>query len=346
MHEDLQKLIAVLEADAGFDQKGDYTMLALDMSPQMAFDTPIVIVADAKQQSALGNRALGVCTVISNNGSEDWDTAAHGIDPIMVARLYLQTYEKYGAAVHRMPGKILSIFDPKFGALKSLPSDDGAYIYVPNEKFFGTDSVTAQVELAGRKFKVIWTLKVVDSNTGGPETRRIECGSRSLYWKISTTGDGSLDLQDNASNDPSNDTLSADTANSGFPFGPLSSNHEGVRYAGFCGATGATGATADSQYTFNNISITFAALEGQAVGNAMGVGPAAQITLDADAAGHGWFMVKGVWLDLISGYPRNQRVPQRVNGCGVEIYFRKNTPRACGYTGQRAVTDSVNGCAG
>ena len=242
-------------------------MLALDMSPQMAFDTPIVIVADAKQQSALGNRALGVCTVISNNGSEDWDTAAHGIDPIMVARLYLQTYEKYGAAVHRMPGKILSIFDPKFGALKSLPSDDGAYIYVPNEKFFGTDSVTAQVELAGRKFKVIWTLKVVDSNTGGPETRRIECGSRSLYWKISTTGDGSLDLQDNASNDPSNDTLSADTANSGFPFGPLSSNHEGVRYAGFCGATGATGATADSQYTFNNISITFAALEGQAVGN-------------------------------------------------------------------------------
>ena len=48
-------------------------------------------------------------------------------------------------------------------------------------------------------------------------------------WKISSTGDGSWELQDSAILDPGSDTT-AGAANSGFPFGPLSANHEGVRY--------------------------------------------------------------------------------------------------------------------
>ena len=250
-------------------------MLALDMSPHMTFDTPMVVIADAKPRGALGDRVLGACKVISNNGSEDWDSAAHMLDAVGLAKLYLEVYEKYGSTIYKKQGVILNISEPRFGKLQLHANSEGVYSYIPNEKFFGTDSVTALVELAGKKFKIIWTLRVVDSNSNGPE-----CGRGSSLWKISSTGDGSWELQDNASVDTGNDTT-AGAANSGFPFGPLSANHEGVRYSGLGSAT------ADNPYTFNNISVTFASLEGQAVGNAMGVGPAAQITLDADAAGHG-----------------------------------------------------------
>ncbi|MCK6390227.1 MAG: hypothetical protein L6Q40_04280 [Azonexus sp.] len=37
-------------------------------------------------------------------------------------------------------------------------------------------------------------------------------------------------------------------------------------------------------------NLTFADLSGSEVGQTLGVGPSAQITLDANAAGHGWYI--------------------------------------------------------
>lgn len=46
----------------------------------------------------------------------------------------------------------------------------------------------------------------------------------------------------------------------------------------------------DSGYSFGSLSVTFADLEGSAVGQATGEGANATITLDTNAAGHNWYI--------------------------------------------------------
>lgn len=45
-----------------------------------------------------------------------------------------------------------------------------------------------------------------------------------------------------------------------------------------------------SPYQLNSITVTFADLPGSSVGQTTGTGPSASITLDKDAAGHGWYI--------------------------------------------------------
>ena len=150
---------------------------------------------------------------------------------------------------------------PKNGVIEVM--SDGRFRYTPNKNFLGKDFVTFIVTIEGKRIRSMWPLFVVE-NIEEPKAHIRDAQQEiEVAAVVNTLGQ---------------------IAGGKFRFGPLSPNHEGVRYTGL-GST-----SADSPYTFNNISVTFAALEGQAVGNAMGVGPAAQITLDKDAAGHGWFI--------------------------------------------------------
>ena len=262
----------------GFTE-GDYSMLMADQ-PNIPPTTPPMVMMVRANQPTVARRphVLGICDVVNLT-----DTGQALAAPVVKANGYFSTAV---AKIDYATAKVTVLQRPKHGRLEPV-SSDGDWRdprYLPNDGYLGKDYFVLQVEGGGHKVQLRYFLAVSADRTVKSNPDPV---CKAFSWKISTTGDGSLDLQDNASNDPGNDTLSAGTANSGFPFGPLSSNHEGVRYAGF---SGPTGATADSPYTFNNISVTFAALEGQVVGTTVGVGPTAQITLDTDAAGHGWFI--------------------------------------------------------
>ena len=174
----IQEFFAALRTDNVLLNEGDDTMLPMDIPISIDSAAMIVAVGKAEKSAKKFDRVLGLCQVISNNGYADWDTAAHIISPVDATRSYFAAYENRKLGDHRIPGKMLTLSEPKHGSL--VHREDGvAYSYVPEKGFFGTDSVVATVEFAGYRVKLLHTFKVVNSNSAGPE-----CGKRTI-WRIS-----------------------------------------------------------------------------------------------------------------------------------------------------------------
>ena len=274
LDDDVRALLTQTKNMLGFTE-GDHAMLIADQPNFPPSAPPAVMMVRANQQSvARVPHILGICDVA--NLTESGQVAAY---PVVKANGY---FKIAAAKIDYATAKVIVLQQPKHGRLEPI-SDNGDWRdprYLPNDGYLGKDYFVLQVEGSGHKVQLRYFLAI----SGDPAVKsNPDPICKTFSWKISSTGDGSWELQDIASNDPGNATT-GDTTNSGFPFGSLSSNHEGVRYTGL-GST-----SADSPYTFNNISVTFAALEGHAVGATAGVGNTAKITLDQDAAGHGWFI--------------------------------------------------------
>ena len=257
---DVSSFIAQTQAELGLEQ-GDLTMLAFDIPdvPHLYAGALVAQSNEARKRLENSERAIGVCFGAHNPPGGEYATA---LSPQSAARAYFGLFEK--KEVDDPPlSNVELLVQPKNGKVVYSKYEDGLLhpTYIPSAGYFGDERIVFQVNVEGKSVRVVYVLKVTKHLTGGQLTNEYFC--KRDFWKISSTGDGSWELQDIASNEPGNDTT-AGTTNSGFPFGPLSANHEGVRYAGL-GST-----NADSPYTFNNISVTFAALEGQAVGNTMG----------------------------------------------------------------------------
>ena len=159
---------------------------------------------------------------------------AGGDAPNYWARDYFEFYEKRKMALPSRSDVVI-VEQPKHG--KVVKGTNSANLelmqYISNPGYEGRDRIVYRVLVEGQPVKLIYFVHVTKKNLDASPSPKF---CRTGVWKISSTGDGSWELQDNASVDPGNYTIS-DTANSGFPFGPLSSNHEGVRYTGLGGAT-------------------------------------------------------------------------------------------------------------
>ncbi|MBU1775847.1 MAG: tandem-95 repeat protein [Gammaproteobacteria bacterium] len=137
-------------------------------------------------------------------------------------------------------------------------NSDGYYVYYPNEGYLGPDQITFVVEQMGKKFKVIETVWV--ANTAP------EYGGCPADYKLppATTGNekgSALDVIEL----PVDGTLDTDA---------LAKLHAFVSFAAGAGLAGVGG------------TLNVADLQGAAIGQTTGT----SITLDANAAGNGWFI--------------------------------------------------------
>jgi hypothetical protein len=161
----------------------------LDNPDVAAFEQPIVLVSQSSSAKTTRERVLGVCKVISNNGSEDTNMATYGVPVIPAAELYLDKFEKRQDAF-KLIGRVVSVTSPSNGTLEVWPAaGEGSYKYLPKARFFGTDSVVAIVDLGGTRIKILWTFKVINSSIGGQLQTDMFCGKSNDFRKISSAYD-------------------------------------------------------------------------------------------------------------------------------------------------------------
>ena len=134
---------------------------------------------------------------------------------------------------------------------KSYDSTYSEWFYTPEAGFKGKDRVTFVVELGGKTFKVEYFLHVVELGRNR-DMKLVQACEKRPYWKISQS-----DI-DSGTQDPATWLRSAQLS--------------------------ALLATASQSFT------DLTDLPGTAVGQTVGGGASASITLDTTAAGHGWYV--------------------------------------------------------
>ena len=211
----------------------------------------------------------GYCRVVQAVlvGSPESKTRAEFQNFLLPAQPVLDYLYSNNQSAPRPRPFITIIQQPQHGNLHRVPDHtdvngtvfEDVYEYQPKPNYLGPDQFIALIDVSGRRVRMVWNLVAVEHVAEPPylgesELSKLANDCESSQEIKRSVGGGQLD------------------------------NNESVRY------TGLGSATSGNPYTFNNISVTFASLEGQAVGNTAGVGLTAQITLDKDAAGHGWFI--------------------------------------------------------
>ncbi|MBN8456108.1 hypothetical protein, partial [Accumulibacter sp.] len=157
------------------------------------------------------------------------------------------------------------VSEPKHGRLIEERAD--LFIYVPNEGFIGKDQVVFIVELAGRRIKVVQELKV--TNESIRLTNSKEDWQRA--WRKHCPRDIRLIPPDGRSSMPT-----------GGQFATVGTQQASDQ-----------GQSDWSARARSFISVTN--LPDFALGQTTGTVPTAEITLDTDAAGHGWFVDNTPW---------------------------------------------------
>ena len=222
-------------------------MFVMDIPPDMpAQSTPVVIAMAShdKKGAAKTDRTIGICHLIENQPDSMY-SAVNGLSPVLAVKSYIWKQEHILIDKADLKDAKVSILQkPKHGVLKDEGS--GYYGYNPsNLDYRGPDRATVLVEVAGRKVKVKYFFKVMQSVPGGTEGYKKYC-PKGEVWKIS---------------------LNPDDPNGSF-------------------------FTFEQNYSIQNTlssfqpEIVFADLPGNAVGQTIGN----TITLDINAAGHGWFI--------------------------------------------------------
>ena len=164
------------------------------------------------------------------------------------------------------PEHIQVLHPPKHGKLvyKAFSSggnpgsDYGDYVYTPDIGYIGNDKMIFRLDVNGKIFKIVQVFKVVHENTVSNDDPSAYCPEPET-WKISTTSPDGIP------------TFIIDNAYS------VATSDYAVSSADIAG------------YNYLPSNINFANLTGAAVGETVGEGANAAITLDTDAAGHGWY---------------------------------------------------------
>ena len=141
---------------------------------------PALSVVAAKDRF---HRVLSVCMVVSNNGSTPLTSAEYGISPVEDARTYFGNEESRALGDYRVPGKVVTLTNPKRGRLE--PLQENVWRYIPNAEFFGTDAFDATIVFAGRSVRLMYTVKSLNSTSGETETFQLECKRVTPYKRLS-----------------------------------------------------------------------------------------------------------------------------------------------------------------
>jgi len=259
-----QILLEQLQAD--FDiQAGEADMSVLDMPDMPPQQAPTIILAKAVQPSTKElYGTVGVCHVSPKFLQMDAEKEREGrysLSPRTFAENIFSIKPLHpDDAATLMPddgyesAEVTVLQPPKHGSLSKDLSPGKDINYYPDPDYVGNDKVIFLVNIGGHKVKVIHTIKVrdlKDFNTN-PVIGTRYCPSAG-WWKISQS-DGS--------------------------------NIGAIDFASLQRKITMSALLADASQLLTG----FVDLLGNAVGNTTGEGVSAQITLDDNAAGNGWFI--------------------------------------------------------
>jgi len=158
--------------------------------------------------------------------------------------------------INATPANIKVLKGPTHGEL--VPSDATSFTYHANPGYLGSDQMIFEVEVLGKKFKVIDTVVIHNSGNLDYPTD----AAKEIFRKVCPSNNrSSLDIIELPT-----DGFASDEE--------LANLHSMLSFA------------LGSEYSSNGGSLNIADLPGGAVGQAVGN----TITLDDNAAGHGWFI--------------------------------------------------------
>ena len=260
--EPMQALLTEAKNTLGFNE-GEYIMLIAD-TPSIPPAMPAIIMvaqADSNQQAATKHEhILGICdfiNVFTLSGGEA------ELFPTIRANSYFKLNGNNKDVIDFGKSKISIIQQPKHGRLETLLPDGDweSSQYHSNDGYQGHDSFVMQVEGNGYKVELHYFVFIGDGASSNPNP--VCKGDRGQsYWKISTTPNVDPTVIDLDS------TITSLTD----------------------GAYSLTLPEAFVGLDYASPAITFTNLTGAAVGETKGEGAEATITLDTDAAGHGWYI--------------------------------------------------------
>ena len=228
-----------------------------DMPVDAGAQAVLIAKASETQNKTLHQKIVGVCRTINASSATIAPEAAAAAADYMYR---YQHVDGFGA-----DATIRVVQPPMHGVLRfsSQSGDDKyrTYEYVPlvNHTYDPVeDSFVMQVESNGVKVTVRYYLNIQE-----PDESFYEYCSKDV-WKISATTPNGTPIF-------SNEDTAASSASTYTPMPfPLISNYSNTAYP--------------------NLTYSFTNLPGTAVGQTTGVGTAANILLDINAAGRGWFM--------------------------------------------------------
>lgn len=168
-----------------------FPLTVLNLPPQY---TPIIVARAQLAPSSTYNRIVGVCQPVENPPNQGMPpgklSEANEIGPAGAASLYFSIVEHTKIDANGASASVLQ--GPKHGILKD--SGDGSYWYLPNSRYFGTDSVIFRVHIGGLNVKVVYGIHVVREvldSTGSQE-----CPNP--VWKIAAVASDGGDIPTSA----------------------------------------------------------------------------------------------------------------------------------------------------
>ena len=248
----------ITEARADFEEQiGELDMLIMDAAPSP--QAPYVWVAHAtKNSDKPKQQVIGACSVTNIVESEQ-DNIGAAIGPAMSAVEYYYLFErrKLKQGIEGQPseypdpvGDVKLVRAPQHGRIGTREGDTTPR-YFANAGFTGVDKYEFEVMVLGKPVRVIEYMNVVKYLQDTVTYQRV-CGKRP-YWRIAESGQP----------DPS----SSD-------------------YAAWQSSANLSALIAAAQQSLAGLTD----LPSTALGQTTGEGTSAQITLDQNAAGHGWYI--------------------------------------------------------
>ena len=239
--------------------------MVVDMPPSDSGATVIYVAAKAQASQMPTKNALnklGVCSEYRANDS-------HSVSPMDSAVHYFQKYKKgpevdvlkpNGVLGFQTDSKLIVIKPPMHGSLMpSMPdaAEDNIrkynYQYNPNKDYVGLDKFEFEVSLNGKSLRIYYQIEVFAEDVNMNHVGYCNWDNQKYYWKISQSGEPEKSASD---------------------------------YAAWQSSANLSALIAKAQQTFTG----FTDLSSTALGQTTGEGASASITLDQNAAGHGWYI--------------------------------------------------------
>lgn len=157
-------------------------MLPIDLPPPQPLQPPVaVVVAEPAEQY---EAVIGACRFVEPN--DPFDSAINSVPAIgpVINVLKLDPFKPVADARVRL------LSGPKHGTLRLDPAKPGrAHHYFPKTDYRGKDEAAFEVQVNGKKYKVIYTLFVVDNvDHVSPKTSRL-CRNPGVGYRISWNAD-------------------------------------------------------------------------------------------------------------------------------------------------------------
>jgi hypothetical protein len=162
-----------------------FPMAMPDVPPQ--YTQMIVAQAPQPEQGAKKpDRVIGFCGLVENpiRKVNQQYSAVNSVDPTGAAQVYFESVEHRDI---RGPGLVAVSRNPQHGSLEPATSEanDRTYVYLPKPGYLGSDRATFLVELSGRKIRVEYFFRVMESVPEAEHNDKRLC-PRGLVWKISS----------------------------------------------------------------------------------------------------------------------------------------------------------------